>query len=237
MIKGIHTSAMAMRQNVVRQDLTANNLANADTVGYKRDRLFASDLLAAQDAGAADLSKPNAGRFTDMSSGAYQPTGADLDFAIQGEGFFVVSDGSKDLFTRNGHFLRTSEGALVDNLGRKLQGEGGEITLPTGVVNLSPDGEISVNGTTVDRLKIVKFEDTAQLSKEEGSAFSALNGAAPVPRENPAIRQGFLESSNVDTVREMVEMIATARSYEINAKLVAAQDDSLRHSVGELGRV
>lgn len=237
MIKGIHTSAMAMRQNLLRQDLTANNLANTDTVGYKRDRLFASELVMAQTQGNADRSQPNPGRFTDLSTGALNPTGADLDFAIQGEGFFVVNDGDRELYTRNGHFQRTSEGILVDDLGRKLQGEGGDITLAPGSTNLSADGELSVDGNVVDRVRVMRFEDASGLTKEEGSSFSAPSGISAERIEIPVVRQGMLESSNVDAVREMVEMIATARAYEVNAKLIAAQDDTLRHTVGEIGRV
>ncbi len=237
MIKGIHTSAMAMRQNALRQDLTANNLANADTVGFKRDRLFAAEFVEAKSTGSTDPSEPNAGRWTDFSPGAFNPTGVELDFALQGMGFFVTSDGSRELYTRNGHFERTAEGLVVDSSGRRLQGEGGDITIPPGSVTLAANGDLSVDGVLVDRLRVVQFADGEKLLKESGSSFAAAQGQAPTPVERATIRQGFLETSNVDAVREMVEMISTARAYEVNAKLIQAQDDTLKQTVGELARV
>jgi flagellar basal-body rod protein FlgF len=239
MIKGIYTSSSAMRAGVLRQDITANNLANANTTGFKRDRLFVHDLISADNDKASAAATPvSASRWTEFTAGAFNPTGGLLDFALQGKGFFVVSDGSKEYYTRNGHFERNSGGQLVDPLGRVVQGEGGPISLPQGAIALSARGEISINGLPVDKLRIVDFEDLQSLQKTEGSSFvKTAISAAETPVESPVIRQGFLESSNVETVAEMVEMISTARNYEINAKLLTTQDDSLRHTVGELGKV
>lgn len=235
MIKGIYTSATAMRQGILRQEITASNLANANTTGFKRDRLFAREMVEAQAAGT-NLLQANPGRFTEFRSGSFDPTGNSLDFALQSAGFFVLTDGDTEVLTRNGHFLRDPEGQLVDPQGRVVQGDGGPITLPQGVVTVSPQGEISVDGAVIDRLRVVTVDDAQALRKLAGSGFAA-DGATPVPVELPAVRQGYLETSNVDTVREMVEMISTARQYEVNAKLVTAQDESLRHAVNELGRV
>jgi flagellar basal-body rod protein FlgG len=183
------------------------------------------------------LSK-NVGKWTEFSQGAFIPTTDNLDFALQSKGFFVVSDGQNEFYTRDGHFLRNSEGQLVDVQGRAVQGEGGNITLPNGLVTVSSDGHINVEGVAVDRLRVVDFDNPQTLRKAAGSAFTKspqTSGDAPV--ENSVVRQGFLENSNVDTVKEMVDMISTARNYEINAKLLTSQDDTLRQTVGELGRV
>lgn len=235
MIKGIQTSATAMRQGILRQEITAANLANANTTGFKRDRLFVREMIEAQAADSNPL-QTNPARFTEFRSGAFEPTGNSLDFALQSGGFFVLTDGDTEVFTRNGHFLRDAEGQMIDVQGRIVQGEGGPITLPPGLVTVSPNGEISVDGAVIDRFRVVSVEDPQVLRKVAGAAFTA-DGVAAVPVEVPAVRQGFLETSNVDTVREMVEMISTARHYEINAKLVTAQDESLRHAVNDLGRV
>jgi flagellar basal-body rod protein FlgG len=125
----------------------------------------------------------------------------------------------------------------VDVQGRAVQGDGGSITLPAGLVTVSPDGVISVDGVVIDRLRVVNFDDPQALRKSSGSAFTKSDAAAEIPVENAVVRQGFLEASNVDTVREMVDMISTARNYEINAKLLTAQDETLRHAVNEIGRV
>jgi len=237
MIKGIYTSALAMRQGILRQEITANNLANANTTGFKRDRLFVEELTAAESENpTTDPLTVNARTWTEFASGAFNPTGAALDFALQSNGMFVVSDGQTEFYTRDGHFERNSDGLLVDVEGRIVQGDGGSITLPEGVVTVSPDGVISVNGTVIDRLRVVSFEDPQELRKASGSAFTKSDAAVEIPVASPVVRQGFLEASNVDTVKEMVEMISTARNYEINAKLLTAQDDTLRHA-SEIGRV
>lgn len=239
MIKGIHTSAAAMRIGMARQDTTANNLANADTAGFKRDRLFVHELVAARMSNESpDLSAVVAGSQTDLSAGAMNPTGDPLHCALQGQGMFVVNDGQRELYSRSGRFLRGADGLLLDTDGRKVQGEGGDISLPNGTVTISSTGDISVDGVRIDRMRVVQPADPTALRKTDGSSFVTAPGATPpIPAENPLVMQGFLETSNVDSVREMVEMISTARNYEMNAKLLTAQDDSLRHSVGELGRV
>ena len=238
MIKGIYTSALAMRQGILRQEITANNLANANTTGFKRDRLFVEELTAA--AGENPTTDPlslNTRHCTEFTSGAFNPTGGPLDLALQSRGLFVVSDGQTEYYTRDGRFQRSADGLLVDVQGRAVQGDGGSITLPAGLVTVSPDGVISVDGTVIDRLKVVNFDDPQALRKSSGSAFTKSDAAAEIPMENAVVRQGFLEASNVDTVKEMVDMISTARNYEINAKLLTAQDETLRHAVNEIGRV
>jgi len=237
MIKGIYTSATAMRQGILRQELSATNLANAGTAGFKRDQLFTQEMVNAE-AGQTDPLRLSQKQWTDFTAGAFEPTGNALDFALQNRGFFVVSDGANEQYTRSGRFGRSAEGLLVDALGRKVQGEGGEITLPEGLVTVSRTGDVSVNGAIVDRLRVVDFEDPQTLRRTEGSAFIAgADSSAPQPVDDPAIRQGFLELSNVNTVREMVDMIAIARAYEINARVLTTQDGTLSKTVNDIGRV
>jgi len=239
MIKGIYTSAMAMRQGILRQEISASNLANAGTTGFKRDRLFSQELTSAE--GQPENSDPlskNVGTWTEFSQGAFVPTGGTMDFALQSKGFFVVSDGQGESYTRDGHFERNSEGQLVDVQGRLVQGEGGNITVPSGLVTVSADGHINVEGVAIDKLRVVDFDNPQTLRKAAGSAFvKSPETGVEQSVDSPVVRQGFLENSNVDTVKEMVEMISTARNYEINAKLLTTQDATLQHSVNELGRV
>jgi len=240
MIKGIYTSASAMRAGIARQDITANNLANVNTTGFKRDRLFVKELVeAAKDPGQTNLLESvEASRFTEFTPGAFNPTGGNLDFAIQGRGFFVVEGEDGEVFTRNGHFLRNAEGTLVDSLGRTVMGEGGEISIPEGTVTVGPNGDVSVAGTPIDRLRIAAFENPQLLQKAAGAAFTDPEGEAGLtPVEGAIVRQGFLEGSNVETMKEMVEMIATARNYDLNARMVSTQDQTLQKVVNEIGRV
>ncbi|RQV95007.1 flagellar basal-body rod protein FlgF [bacterium] len=240
MIKGIYTSASAMRTGIARQDITANNLANANTTGFKRDRLFVSELIQAgqNPQGKTLLESVEAAQFVEFTPGSLEPTGSDLDFAIQGEGFFEITGENGPLYTRNGRFLRNEEGILVDASGRAVQGEGGEISLPEGLINVTGNGEISVNGTIIDKFKVVNFDSLQLLNKEAGTAFSDPDGrAGQIALDNAVVRQGFLEGSNVETMQEMVEMISTARNYEMNARLLSTQDQTLQKTVNEIGRV
>ena len=115
MIKGIYTSALAMRQGILRQEVTANNLANANTTGFKRDRLFVEELTAAAaENPTTDPMSVNTRHWTEFSHGAFNPTSGPLDFALQSDGLFVVNDGQNQFYTRDGHFERSSDGLLVD---------------------------------------------------------------------------------------------------------------------------
>jgi flagellar basal-body rod protein FlgG len=240
MIKGIYTSASAMRAGIARQDITANNLANANTTGFKRDRLFVKELVQAADDPSRQslLDSVDAARFIEFTPGPLEPTGGETDVALQGKGFFELAGEDGPIYTRNGRFLRDEEGSLIDALGRKVQGEGGEISLPQGVVNIANTGEISVNGAIIDKLKVVDFESPQLLSKAAGAGFSdPQDQAGQIAVDNAVVRQGFLEGSNVETMKEMVEMISTARNYDINARLLTTQDQSLQKTVNDIGRV
>ena len=237
MIKGIYTSATAMRHGINRQEITAANLANAGTSGYKRDQLFVEELVNAKTADSDPL-RINTRQWTDFTPGPMNPTGDNFDLALQSQGFFAVSDGQNEFYTRSGHFERSTDGTLVDSMGRAVQGEGGSIAVPQGLITVSSDGQVSVNGAVIDRLRVVNFENPQTLRHSDGSAFITAPETTPaVPVTNPIVRQGFLEMSNVNSVREMVDMISTARGYEINARVLTAQDEALKHTVNEIGRV
>lgn len=241
MIKGIQNAKAAMIAQITRQDITANNLANVQTTGFKRDRLFQMDLIDAAsgfEGGTGLRLRQIQKTVSDFSPGGLKPTAAPLDVALHGEGFFAVSDGQKTYYTRNGHFQLSAEGKLITTQGHVVQGDSGEILLPPGHVDIGSKGEISVNGQPIGNLKIVAIEDTDDLAKVEATLFISKSGKA---RESEAdgttVQQGFLETSNVDAVREMIEMIATMKSYQASAKALQAEDDMLRKSVNEIGRV
>jgi flagellar basal-body rod protein FlgF len=241
MIKGIQNAKAALIAQMTRQDITANNLANVQTTGYRRDRLFQTDLIDAQ-SGLEDRNGLKLRQiqkvWTDFSSGALAPTSAPLDVALQGDGFFAVSDGQKTYYTRNGHFQLSAEGKLITAQGYAVQGDGGEILLPPGQVVIGSQGEISVDGRPAEKLKIVALEKPEELVKVEGALLIPQSGSATEKEAlGTTVQQGFLESSNVDALREMVEMIATMKNYQASAKALEAQDDTLKKTVNELSRV
>lgn len=240
MIKGIYNSGAAMRAGILRQDVTANNLANASTAGFKQDRFVLEQQVDAQNvSGSRNLLEAVKGSsYVNYTAGPLENTSAPLDFALQGKGFFVVSDDEGTFYTRNGRFDRNADGTLVDGNGRRLQGVGGDITLPPGIATLTDDGSLSVDGRAIDKLRIVEFENTAALTKSGENLFSDPDNAAGAQDVlRASVHQGFLEQSNVDSVREMVEMIATARHYEASSRLMTTQDTSLNHVVNDIGRV
>lgn len=229
-----------MRAGLLRQDVTANNLANASTSGYKQDRFVLEQQVDGNKVGASRdlLNAVKGSSYVNFSSGPLESTESALDFALQGQGFFVVADDEGTFYTRNGRLDRNADGELVDANGRRVQGVGGNITLPPGIVTLADDGSVSVDGVAIDKLRVVEFDDTGALRKSGENLFSDPDGTAG---EREAIRtnvqQGFLEQSNVDAVREMVEMIATSRHYEASSRLMTVQDTSLNHVVNDIGRV
>lgn len=241
MIKGIQSAKAAMIAQSTRQDITANNLANVQTTGFKRDRLFQTDLMDAQSGveSNGELALRQLQKVvTDFSQGALHPTSAPLDVALQGEGFFVVSDGQQTYYTRSGHFELSAEGKLITAQGYAVQGEGGEILLPAGQVTIGTRGEIAVDGRMVAKLKVVALDNPGDLIKAGGAMLFSKGGAAQERKAGGTIvQQGFVETSNVDAMREMVEMIAIMRNYQVSAKALQAEDEALLKTVTDIGRV
>lgn len=229
-----------MRAGLLRQDITANNLANASTTGFKQDRFVLEQEVDGKnvDGNRNLLTAVKGGRYVNYQSGPIEETSSPLDFALQGNGFFVIADDSGTYYTRNGRFDRNAEGTMVDAQGRRVQGVGGDITLPPGTITVDNNGSVSVDGLPVDRLRVVEFENSGALLKNGDNLFSDPDAAAgETDALRPHVAQGFLEQSNVDAVREMVEMIATSRHYEASSRLLMAQDTSLNHVVNDIGRV
>lgn len=240
MIKGIYNSGAAMRAGILRQDVTANNLANTSTTGFKQQRFALEQEVDGRNVGETRnlLQAVKAAGYVNFSPGPLEATESPLDFALQGPGFFALADDNGVQFTRNGRFDRNSEGLLVDAEGRRVQGSGGDITIPPGVITLSDDGTISVDGAAIDKLRIVEFQNPQALTKSGNNLFrDELAEAGEIEVARTSVMQGFLEQSNVDAVREMVEMIANSRHYEASSRLMTVQDQTLNHVVNDIGRV
>lgn len=235
MLLRLRNAAVSMAELVQRQDRTANNLANANTVGYRRDRTFTQVLRERLDAEGAPQSDRRTVGWADLAPGALEPTGNPLDVALEGEGFFVVAgDDGVPRFTRAGRFLMDATGTLRTAGGLTVQGTDGPIQLPPGgPITISAEGVIEVNGQHAGQLQTVTFVDPAALRRFDGTAFAA--DAPPIPLEAPAVRQGFIEGSNVDPIREMTDMIAHVRLYEAQQKVIQTTDGILGQVTRDLG--
>lgn len=234
MIKGLYTSASGMLPHIKKQELAANNLANVSTSGYKKDRVFTRELTKAESRLASkptEWAQPMTDEtYTDFESGAFNRTDNPLDFAIEGDGFFALrTPDGQTLLTRSGSFTVSPEGLLTFPGGAQVMGEGGPIEIGNGRVEVSSTGDVQVDGFIVGRLTAVTVPDLTQLEKIGGSMFAVPPGQEITPVEDSTIRQGYIEASNVDIVAEMVDMIASYRAYEANAKAVQSQDSSLEH--------
>lgn len=242
MLKGIAAAASGMLPRVRKQEAIANNLANSSTAGFKRDRVFLEDLSRAQAKlmkGEADWQiPPRAVSAIDFSQGTMERTDHALDFGIVGDGFFVVSTPEGERYTRNGHFALSADGVLTTSEGNPVLGANGQLQLPPGAIAVSETGVIAVDGRNAGSLRVARFSDPKVLVRA-GSSLLAVGtpGVAPENDVTSAVRQGFLEGSNVSTIEEMVDMITTLRYFETDQKAIQMQDETLGKAVNELGRV
>jgi flagellar basal-body rod protein FlgG len=224
------------------QEVIANNLANVSTAGFKRDRVFDVSLSKAQ----AKLVQTTTdwqgtqsiGISVDHSPGPLEQTGNPLHMAIDGDGFFTISTPEGERYTRNGNFTVSADGVLVTSDGNPLMGWAGDIQISPGLLEISDDGNVSVDGLNVGQLLIVRFDDPGVLVKSSSSLFSLGDAfVQPANDSESVIRQGFLERSNVSSIEELVDMIVAMRIYESDQKAIQVQDDTLGRAVNDLGRV
>jgi len=199
----------------------SHNIANINTVGYKRLHGSFAKVLGEQ-----------GGPAIDHSQGALTQTGRPMDLAISGKGFFVIETPEGRLYTRNGTFTLNQNGQLVDTSGRMVAGENGQITIPKSSgalsVNVSTDGQVSAAGRKIGKLKLVEFEDTSVLRPVGASCFRPASSVDPKEATGSTIRQGYLEGSNVSAVKELVRLITITRLYQGNVKSMEARGDGMR---------
>lgn len=238
MLIRLQNSYSSMNDMVRQQERIANNLANAGTIGYRRDRTFTEVFNERLDAELAPVSDRVTTQWADQTSGAIESTGNPLDVAIVGDGYFVLSDpaGGNQRYTRAGRFTLDAEGTLRDPSGMQVEGEGGPIQVPPegGALEIREDGEIWAGNQAIGKLRLVQFENPLQLRRLEGATFDA-NGMDPVDVEQPVLRQGFVEQSNVNPMQEMTDMITHFRLFESQQKSIQTQDGLLGAITRDLG--
>mgnify|MGYP001274334046 CR=1 FL=1 len=234
------------RQMTLRRelDIVANNIANADTAGFKAEQLLLGTEVGerARNAfvrpGVSFVLDHGVGR--DFSQGALEQTGRTLDFAIEGDGaFFRVQDGDGEAYTRDGAFTLDPEGRLTTQAGNAVLGDGGEIILdPTlGEPQVGSDGAITQNGDPVGRLSVVRFGALGALEKGGDGLYRNVSNAIPDEANDARIRQGMLEGSNVNPILEITNLIEIQRAYESISRMIENTNDLSRRSVERLGRV
>ena len=238
-----------------RLQIISNNLANANTAGFKMDQghmkqIDPADLpsLSAQNpadlaASRAHLFWNNFSMYTDYSNGALKQTDDDFDLALVGKGFFSIQTPDGVHYTRKGDFTLNSEGVLVTGNGWPVLGEGGEITIkstenPHKYAKFAVDeqGNVTVEGRQVGSLRIVDFAETNLLSKAGHTLFKPpAAGMQEMKAEDVKVSQGYIELSNVDSVKMMTEMIEVLRGYESYQKIIQSVDKTYSQAINKVG--
>ncbi len=251
MLKEFFTAALGMQNQQTRLEVTANNMANANTAGFKRAGVFERNLIDARanfynTKGDAEQNDPPIGSYIEFDPGSYQQTDNPLDIAIQDDGFFVLKDQEgKDYLTRAGHFTISTEGEITAMDGKLLMGSNGPITIPRDLleksrkedvamqIKVNDNGELSVNGNTIDSLLIADVDDFNTLQRISNQDFIGT-WTADFKFKNPNeinVKQGWLEGSNVDIIKEMVSMIELQRMFEAGSKVINVNDSTLDRSI------
>ena len=230
-------TALTRQSGLMREMGTvAQNIANIGTTGFRREGVVFSEFITRMDEGPSLSMAYASARNIDLSQAGVSQTGGSFDFAIQGEGFFLVQTPEGERLTRAGAFTPNENGELVTNEGYPLLDEGGTpMVVPpdSGQVMLAGDGTLSVNGTPLARLGLWQPADPLSLKHQAGTLFSANQ---VVPSEGQAtILQGYLEDSNVEPVTEIARMIEVQRAYEQGQSFLDAEDQRIRGVIQTLG--
>ncbi len=215
----------------------ANNIANASTDGFRKEGVIFSEYVEKVDRGPSLSMAAGRVRLTSELQGGVERTGGSLDFAIEGEGYFLIETPEGEALTRSGAFLTNEMGELVTNEGmRVLDAGGAPIQLPVeaGPVAVARDGTISAGDVPVAQLGLWRVAAPEDMERRSGLLFHLKTPAEPV--DTPTILQGHLEKSNVNPIGEISRMIEVQRAYELGQSFLEKEDKRIASVLSTLGR-
>jgi flagellar basal body rod protein FlgG len=226
----LRDAASALRYWELRQQVAANNLANAETPGFKTERVFAHLL---------DNATVSIGAETDLRAGSLRPTGGPLDLALAGDThFLVVATPNGERLTRGGALRLGDDGRIVDAGGHAVLGDDGPIVVPDGAtLTVDKDGTVRGNGAALGRLRVETVADAQALQHEAGGLWRVDGPRRRVDGDDRGVQQGVLETSNTSTLDSMVELITIQRAYAATQGGVRALDGMLDAIANRIGRV
>ncbi len=250
MLRCFYTAGTGMLVQRDRMEVLANNLTNVDTTAYKSDSLLSSTfqemmIERLNDPGVVSTSKIVGALgtgthieavYTSFEQGSSEETSRPCDFALEGDGFFVVSTADGDRYTRDGSFSVSSAGYLVTSEGRYVQGQNGRIYVGGDDFMVDGQGNIYVDGTLTDQFRIVTFEDLSGLRKEGSNLYYHISERAQSSVDTKVV-QGALEASNVDIAEDLTRLLSVKNAYQTNQRVLGMVDESLEKAVNEVGRV
>lgn len=244
MIDRLANSMMALQRLMKAQEVTANNLANMNTPGFKADKLYFHSVLQKQ--GNRMVQSVIPGQSADMTQGHFESTGNPFDMAIEGNGFLKVELEGVELLTRNGRFRQDENGFLVNEQGARLMGSNGPANVPlmqdTATaesevqLEISSDGRILFNGTEYDRIRLYAAEKPEALERHSTGYFFAPPEAGLAPDNESTLMQGYYEAGNVNPLTEMVDMMSNANLFESQQRALTTTDELLSKATSTLGR-
>jgi flagellar basal-body rod protein FlgF len=228
-MRGIVNTARTLSYYRRLQEVTANNVANANTDAFKADRMTARQVQG--------LEYPVPIEQTDLEQGRLHETGRPLDVGLEGPGFFVVNTPRGERLTRGGSLRLDASGCLMDGRGDPLVSADGPIRVNGAQVEIKADGTVLVDGTNAGRLRIETVDDPAALLKEGSGRYVPKGALRPVPETEVFVRQGSVEEANIDPLLSMVELVSIQRSYGANVDALKVLDGVLGVVTNSVGRV
>ena len=225
------------RQNGLMAEMQtiANNIANANTTGYRAEGIIFAEYIQANDRGSVSMASAEVSN-TNFAQGALSQTGGQFDLAIEGEGFFLVETPEGPRMTRAGTFAPNADGELVTMDGYPVLDAGQTpVFVPSGSgpIGLAADGTISAGGTPVGQIGLFQPTDPLTVRREDGVRFSA-DGFEPA--SDASILQGYVEESNVNPVLQIARMIEVQRAYELGQSFADNENQRLRDAIDVLGK-
>ena len=251
MIRSFYIAGTAMATQADRMDVLTNNITNVDTTGYKKDMLISrsfSDVLMERlndpyvISATNQIGLQNNGIHidevvTDFSQSGFEETARPSDLALEGSGFFVIETPQGQMYTRDGNFFVDDQGDLVTSDGYYVAGTNGRINVGAADFAINAAGEVIVDGQVKNTVRIASFDDLTGLRKNADNLYTNYTNQPVRTPADTAVKQGFLETSNVDTAEEMVRMMELTRSFSFNQRVLTMIDQSLEKTVNEVGRV
>jgi flagellar basal-body rod protein FlgF len=261
MSKGIFTAVSGAIAQSARLDTVANNLANVNTTGFKRDEQLFREYLTSYNKEPGTIEAPRVaatidsfyalnggdksyvdldGSFSDFSQGAIRQTGNKLDFSIEGDAFFEVATPDGLRFTKAGNFSVDGDGRLITKQGYPVQRQGGgEFRFTSADVSIAANGEVFDRGQSLGQLALTTVGNKDALAKQGSNLFSLRDGLDPQMGQSidAKVHQGALEASNVNVIREMTDMISATRTFESTQKAIQAYDQMAAKVVNEVPKL
>ncbi len=243
MDSGLYAACAGLRAQSQALEVSAHNLANLNTAGFRGQQTTFQSLIAASRRSSTGLDRAVSnvltnvlnvatnnfgvleGTHLDLTAGNLQATGNPLDVGIEGSGFFTVQTARGTRYTRNGSFQVSSSGQLVTAAGDPVLGANGAISVPAGAVSIAADGTLSVNGAVAGSIQLVDFAAGTKLISEGEALLAAPDGGAKPAQST--LRQGVLESSNVNSISSVVTLIGVQREAEMLQRAMTLFDTEL----------